>query len=217
MRAQPSLLFLAACLFAACGAAPGPLPEGGGRGLLRADSAPPVGVATFARPQWHVGDRFGLVSGERVRDEFVVRDVTDGHYELVDSRGRMLRRDLDLGYLGQWRVENGEVVGVDVMTPADVRYHWPLWVGKRWECEFVDRVRDRGAMPIRASYHVEALERVVVPAGTFEALRIVRRMRLAAPDTDDLPTRVQIAWYAPAVGFEVRQLIGYSLIELESY
>ncbi|HEB54281.1 MAG TPA: hypothetical protein ENI87_13595 [bacterium] len=185
--------------------------------MLRADARPPGGAATFTRPQWRLGDRFGLVSGDRAHDEFVVRDVTDDYYELVDSRERLLRRDRDLGYLGQWRVENGDVVGVDVMAPADARYHWPLWVGKRWECEFVERVRDRGAMPIRASYHVEALERITVPAGSFEALRIVRRMRLAAPDTDDLPTRVQIAWYAPAVGFEVRQLIGYSLVELDSF
>ena len=104
------------------------------------------------------------------------------------------------------------------MSPADVRYHWPLWVGKTWSCRFVDRVRGGQALTMQADYHVEGLDRVEVPAGTFEALRVVRRLRLAEPGAENrFLTRTQVAWYAPELGIEVRQLLGDTLVELVEF
>ena len=51
-------------------------------------------------------------------------------------------------------------------------------------------------------------------AGTFEALRIVRRAQLV--DKPDYLTSAQVFWYAPALGADVRQLVGETLVELVS-
>ncbi len=206
-----ALVALAAVAHAACRGAPAPLPGGEGPGLVRADDAPPPGAPTWARPEWRVGDRFTLVRGERLRGTFEVVARDEEGYEIDVGDGRRLRRDLDLGNLGEREIADGEPTRV--LSPVDVRYHWPLWVGKRWECGFVDRARGGQALPMRASYVVEGLDRVTVPAGAFDALRIVRTLRL---DLDgDWLTRTQVLWYAPVEGLEVRQLLGDTMVELE--
>ncbi|MCK5944707.1 MAG: hypothetical protein KAI24_22150 [Planctomycetes bacterium] len=204
---RTSLWSLAA--LAACQSAP-ELPVGEGRGVLQVDERPD-GAEVWAAPQWSVGDTFSLVRGEQLRGTFEVVAVDDGAYVIDMGEGRQLRRDLALGNLGEWRDGQPQ----RVMSPVDVRYHWPLWVGKRWQCEFVDRVLGGQALPMLASYHVEAMDRIEVPAGTFDALRIRRTLRLALPEAKGrFLTRTQMIWYAPEPGLEVRQLLGDTLVEL---
>lgn len=199
----------------ACHAPPQPkeLPEGHGRGVVAADPAPPAGATTWAAPEWRVGDRFTLQRGDDARAVFAVVGLLPDAY-LIDGGagpgGFQLRRGLDLSYQGEY-LANGEPL--HVLSPADVRYHWPLWVGKRWHCEFVDRTAGGPAMPVEVAYHVEAIENTTVPAGTFETLRIVRHERRR---TSQGPSRLrtQITWYAPSVGSEVRQLVDGELFEL---
>ena len=200
--------------FAACQGAPAPtMPDGMGRGLVQFAAAPPAGAATWARPEWQQGERFTAVQGERSQGAFVVVAVEPEAYVLDVGSGLHLRRDRDLGNLGEWVA--AENTPLHLLSPVDVRYHWPLWVGKRWSCEFVDRVRGGASMPMRATYLVEGLDTVTVAAGTFEALRIVRTLhRLEAPE--QFRARTQVTWYAPAVGFEVRQLAG-EVVELAAH
>jgi hypothetical protein len=205
------LAALVGVLFTACQGAPPPLPAGAGRGVLAADAAPPAGAATWNRPEWRVGDRFELVRGDHLPGAFTVAVVDADGYRLDAGGGMFLRRDLDLGNLGECTAD-GRLL--HALSPADVRYHWPLWVGKTWRCEFVDRAPG-GILGMQADYVVEALDRVTVPAGTFDALRVVRRVRLLGGEAEHL-TRAQIAWYAPEVGSEVRQLVGDSLVELRA-
>lgn len=192
---------------------PRELPEGHGRGVVAADPAPPAGATTFTAPAWRIGDRFTLQRGDDARAVFAVAGMLPDAY-LIDGGagpgGIQLRRGLDLSYQGEFSA-NGEPL--HVLSPADVRYHWPLWVGKRWQCEFVDRTVGGPAMPVEVAYHVEALETTAVPAGTFETLRIVRHERRR---TSQGPSRLrtQLTWYAPAVGSEVRQLVDGELFEL---
>jgi hypothetical protein len=205
----------AAILLGACSAPEPPLPTAEPRGLIAADAEPPAGAETWTRPEWRVGDHFVLVRGERLRGEFRVVGVDDpgevvGGYAIDVGGGRMLRRDLDFGNLGEWS-EAGEPLRL--LSPVDVRYHWPLWVGKRWSCEFVDRPVGGPALMMAADYLVEGVDTVIVPAGEFRALRIVRRLRLTGVDGDWM-TRTQITWYAPDPGIEVRHLNDDSLIEL---
>ena len=201
-------------LVSACQGAPEPsMPEGMGRGLVQFDVEPPAGATTWDRPEWRVGERFVAVQGERSRGDFRVVAVEPDAYVFDVGAGVHLRRDHDLGNLGEWAARDN--VPLHLLSPADVRYHWPLWLGKRWSCEFVDRVRGGEAMPLRASYVVEALDSVTVPAGTFAALRIVRTLhRLDA--REQFRARTQITWYAPAAGFEVRQLVG-EVVELAEH
>ncbi len=209
MRRRPFLtLLLGAAACAGAPEAPG-APESTGRGIVEFDREPPAGAATWQRPLWRVGEKFVLRRGERVQGEFRVTAIEDGAYVLDTGGGPLLRRDLDLGNLGEWAPDG---TALRVLAPVDARYHWPLWVGKRWTCEFVDRARGAQPLAMQASYLVEDLDTITVPGGTFEALRIVRTVRLAG--TDRYLTRTQIAWYAPAVGTEVRQLAGDTLFEL---
>lgn len=203
------------CVLAAC-AAPVPpreLPEGHGRGVVSADATPPAGAATWAAPRWRVGDRFTLQRGDDARATFEVAGTSPDAY-LIDGGagpgGIQLRRGLDLSYQGEF-FPDGEPL--HVLSPADVRYHWPLWVGKRWQCEFVDRTAGGPAMPVEVAYQVEALETTTVPAGTFETLRIVRHERRRTGQ-GPLRLRTQLTWYAPSVGSEVRQLVDGEQFEL---
>ncbi|MBL8734949.1 MAG: hypothetical protein JNL12_00850 [Planctomycetes bacterium] len=199
----------------ACQSPPSPrqLPEGHGRGVVAVDATPPAGAPTWAAPALRIGDRFTLQRGDDARASFeIVGRLPDAY--LIDGGagpgGFQLRRGLDLSYQGEFSA-NGEPL--HVLSPADVRYHWPLWVGKRWRCEFVDRTVGGPAMPVEVAYHVEAVETTTVPAGTFETLRIVRHERRR---TSQGPSRLrtQLTWYAPSVGSEVRQLVDGELFEL---
>lgn len=205
--------------FAACSAAPDAAPSNAdgqavGRGILSVSAEAPDGAELWPRPQWRVGDRFTLLRGERMKGTFTVRSIVDGAYVIDMGNGSMLRRDQDLGNLGHWLESTGEAERM--MVPADARYHWPLWVGKQWTCEFADRLRTGRVMMMTASYEVEDMDRIEVPAGSYDALRIRRTLRFA-DGGDDVLTRAQMIWYAPAPGLEVRQLIGDTLVELVNH
>ncbi|MBP8299906.1 MAG: hypothetical protein KA020_06090, partial [Planctomycetes bacterium] len=66
---------------------------------------------------------------------------------------------------------------------------------------------------IEATYVVEALDTVVVPAGTFPALRIVRRTALLGTKEQFLD-RTLVLWYAPSIGYDVRQIQDSTTFEL---
>lgn len=210
MKCLRLFALVAAISFAGCSGAPATLPEGMGRGLLHADAEPPAGVVTYARPDWRAGDAFTLVRGEVLTAKFTIETIDGRGYVVRGPGGMRLRRDLDLGNLGDWEPEGEEPL--HLLSPRDVRFHWPLWVGKKWSCEFVDRARGGAAMKLQAEYEVEDLDTVKVPAGTFAALRIVRTLRLV--DSDPVLTRTQVIWYAPSIGAEVRQIVADTEIEL---
>ncbi len=211
MKRRVPVLFVGA-VFTACQAgspALPPLPDGNGAGVVMCDAAAPAGAQTWARPQWRKGDRFAYVRGGVVPAALEVANATATHYAFGVGNGVELRRDLDLGNLGEWGPD-GEPL--HVLSPVDVRYHWPLWVGKRWSCEFVDRMRGGEGIALRVDYAVEDLDVVTVPAGTFQALRITRSARRT--DSDKFLPRWQVAWYSPELGTEVRYQNGDTLVEL---
>ena len=206
--ARPAwLLFL---FVTACSSAPAPLPEGTGAGLVAFDAAAPASTQVWGPPERHVGDQFALVRGGKQRIEFKVAAITDEGYVLVDGVHNRLKRGRDLSNLGEWGPEGDEPL--HLLSPADVRFHWPLWVGKRWRCQYSERVIGaKKAMPVETSYEVEDLDHVVTPAGTFAALRIKRTARLVDADIYDM---VSIIWYAPDIGIEVRQTVADTIVEL---
>ena len=67
-------------------------------------------------------------------------------------------------------------------------YQWPLAVGKTWESNHVVTTATGSRFPMKASWKVEAVEDVVVPAGTFKAWRVTM--------TDNLGFR-QTSWSVP--------------------
>lgn len=199
-----STLLLAACT----GVAPPPAITGSG--MLSSDGAAPPGAATYDRPRWSLGDRMVFERGSRMRVELTVTEVAADGYTLSDAQGSRLRKSLDFADLGEYPA--AVAPAGRVFEPQDHRYHWPLWVGKRWRCQYVDRMPDGRVLPIEAGYEVEDLDSVTTPAGTFLALRIrrVARLQLEGNYLD----RTTFTWYAPELGLEVRQTIGDTLLEL---
>ncbi len=204
---------LCASALAACQGAP-PAPPLVGQGLVTVDRTPPEGAATFARPEWLVGDRFVYERGGRMQIPVRVSKADEQGYVLVDERaGLELLLDRDLGELG-------ERVPADPSRdrrrdPVDARLTWPLWVGKRWTCHYVQRAADGSGLPILATYTCDAIETVTVPAGTFDALRIWRRARPAVEG--EFLDATEVGWYAPAVGWFVRRLADGTLTELREF
>ncbi|MCR9247014.1 MAG: hypothetical protein NXI31_18430 [bacterium] len=206
VRHSPFLVVLGA-LASACTAT---LPEGVGRGLLAFDPTPPPGVETHERPELRAGDRYAFLRGGELRQDYTIQSVDEEGVAVAAGDGHVLRRTKDLGYLGQWD-ENGRAV--QRFAPFDARFHWPLWVGKRWKCDYVLLQLGEDARRIEVDYHVEEADRITVPGGTFDTLRIVRTERLRV-DGETYLDRTAVNWYAPAVGLEVRQLIGGTEFEL---
>jgi hypothetical protein len=211
MREVPAGLLLTLCaLLAGCHTTP-TMPPGEGRGLVAFDPMPPAGAEVWNRPEVRVGDTYTLLHGGQTKVRFRVVDATAHGSTVVDDAGHRLRRDPDLGNLGEWPTEGEDPL--HVFTPVDVRYHWPLWVGKKWRCEFADRTAAGQLLNIQATYVVEGMDTVVVPAGTFPALRIVRRTALIETGEQFLD-RTMVLWYAPSIGYDVRQIQDSTTFEL---
>ena len=201
-------------LLAACHGTP-PLPEGSGRGLIAFDPAPPAGAQVWERPTWHQGDHFVLLRGGKQRLDVTVAVADEKGYLLVDSRGSRLQRGLDLSNLAEY--EQDVAQPAHELTPGDFRYHWPLWLGKRWRCQYADRTAGGQSLPVENAYEVEALDTVVTPGGTFKALRILRTSRLLVESDAIILDRTSVIWYAPDLGLEVRQILGDTSVELVSW
>lgn len=218
-RLLPFAALSLSLLLAGCASAP-EMPPGEGPGVVAYDPAPPEGARTWQRPEWRLGDRFVLVRGGAARREFTVESADTTGYMLVDGDGMRMKRTLDLGNLGEWPAAPKPPAPDEgphhALAPVDPRFHWPLWVGKRWRAQFIDKTLGGTALPIDVSYHVEDLDTVQVPAGTFQALRIVRTARLmSAPG--QFFDRTIVVWYAPDIGLEVRQIINDAAVELTEW
>lgn len=196
----------------ACKGAPA-MPPGEGRGLVAFDAEPPAGAELFQRPTWRVGDRQALLRGGQMRLQLTVTRADAGGYVQQDeASGMRLVRDLDLGNVADLPPAKDGDQPLRLVAPRDVRFHWPLWVGKRWRCNFVDKTVEGTAIPLEVSYEVEGIDTVRVPAGTFRCLRL---MRVARVDKEGRwLEKSSSIWYAPEAGVEVRQLVEGTMIEM---
>ncbi len=207
MRTAP----LASLLLASCTLIP-EVPEGQGQGLVAVDDDPAAETTLVQRPEWTTGDRFVFLRGGVVRQGFRV-EVDEEEQRLIDEdTGLTLTKDRDFGDLRQER--EGQPGSQVILSPVDIRYSWPLWVGKSWTCHFMRKAPGE-AMPLLVTYDVEAEETLEVPAGTFRCFRILRSARPAA-DGSFYP-RHTILWYAPEIGIEVRWIEQGLLTELAEY
>lgn len=220
-----SLTLLIACLPSGCRSprrqvAPGP-------GLAAFDREAPQGTAVFQRPAWKEGDWFDYRRGGLIRLRFSVFELSGVDSKGNPQRGFLLRNsetarsqvlDQDLGSLGEstQQAPPGLTGPFDILLdPVDPGFAWPLWVGKRWSGGFTQRSPGKDDLPFRVFYRVEAQERVQVPAGSFEALRIERRSSLALEGK--FIDRVSLIWYAPEIGCIVRRLEDSIVTELEAF
>ncbi|TAH34353.1 MAG: hypothetical protein EYC70_15515 [Planctomycetota bacterium] len=192
------------------------LPEGSGMGLVTWDREAPAGAETFPQPRWTPGDRYVYLRGNELRLPLRVEapapgDPAGAQWILVDEdSGIRVAYTEGLGELGQHKADAPLVTRV--LAPMDAQFCWPLWVGKRWTCDFVSKSPGQDALPLLASYHCDARETVTTPAGSFDCLRIWRRAHVMFPGT--FLERVTVMWYSPQAGYVVRRLDDGILLEL---
>lgn len=172
-------------------------------------------------PTWRPGDewayRWESPQGKGTFVWSVVRlEAVDGtEYYVVKSgeTGEAYYRKADLA----WTMDKVSGTIEAQATPADLRYVWPLEVGKRWDVTYtLNRPGDRTTDNRHRECEVLVREAVSVPAGTFETMKIGCRNKRSGAATYE-------AWYAPSVkqfvrwhghwpdGLERRELIRFKL------
>ena len=85
-------------------------------------------------------------------------------------------------------------------APHAGTFDWPLYVGKSWKARYVYRNLSRQTTidPVQYEYRVETYEKVVVPAGTWDAFRI------ASKNVNG--TSLSTIWYAPELKLIVKRI-----------
>ncbi len=172
-------------------------------------------------PTWRPGDQWVYRSegpqGKSLSMWSVVRletvDGTECYVVKSGETGEVYFRRADLA----WTMDKVSGTIESRATPPDLRYVWPLEVGKRWDVTYtLNRPLDRTTAKRQRECEVLAREAVSVPAGTFETVKIGCRDKRSGAATYE-------AWYAPAVkqvvrwhghwadGLEKRELIRFML------
>lgn len=191
-------------LLVACSGIPTKMPPGEGDGLVTVSpQTPPAGTVTFPRPKLLQGDRLVFEEGGAKKFAMRITRADENGYEfLQEGAGEIAVYDANLGVVEIRRPDHPHLR--QMRAPADSTFSWPLWVGKRWTCIYVEKSPIMGAQEIVVEYRADAMETIKVPAGEFNCIRIWRR---------SLPTRGRFArntavyWYAPKVGFWVRKVV----------
>jgi hypothetical protein len=149
----------------------------------------------IARPAWRVGDRWlhawtsGATKGVKTSEVLGVREVGGVQYNVlrVGAADQYFTSDL------HWAAIVVESRVVARATPPLPYFNWPLEAGKRWQYQGV--YQDQERKETRDSYRVVGVERIEVPAGAFQALKIVHEVGSSIVDQ---------YWYAPDIRWYVK-------------
>lgn len=189
-------------LLAACSGIPTKMPPGKGPGLVTVPKEPPAGVETFPRPKFQRGDRLVFEIGRATKFTMRVTKADEAGYEFAqEGANEVAVYDANLGVMAIRRP--GEPHQDEMRAPVDSTFTWPLWVGKRWTCIFMEKNPMAGAWEVAVEYRADAIETIKVPAGEFRCVRIWRH---SVPTRGRFARATSIYWYAPKVGFWVKKL-----------
>ena len=161
-----------------------------------AEQVPPAASAVAAPPTWRPGDRWvyswtsGSESGTKTIETLEVREINEVPFYLVRVGDVEVFYTRDLGWAGT--MQDGRVTSR--MTPPQPWFTWPLRTGQSWTHRGVYEDRT-GKTDFNDVFSVAGRETVDVPAGRFNALKIVRQTERR--DSDEY-------WYAPDVRFYVK-------------
>jgi hypothetical protein len=158
--------------------------------------APPPREVTHYFPT-SVGARWVCQEGDDTPETFIVTGVENKDGVWVVAVARMKadgtvapEEKLEVSGKGVFRVE---YLGIAVASPVCL-LRLPARPGDTWECKLVSRTR--------VSRTVRGVEKVEVPAGTFEAVVVDSEVTYG-----DGSTARATSWYAPGVG-RVKQSYG---------
>ena len=149
-------------------------------GSRPADSSAPTPTDAWVNaPTWKIGYEWSYRwESPRGGGTFVWRVISEEtvegtDYYVVDSgRYQGYHRKSDLAYFQQ----KDRGVLEYKYTPPSPNFAWPMHVGRVWEQLYVqERPRDRSTSNLLRVWRVEAKEKISVPAGTFQAFKIVSR------------------------------------------
>ncbi len=168
---------------------------------VRADS--PVGV-----PDVHIGDiwKYRSIDGytDEIKLEFTHRIVKMNDKEIIIQ---IKNKNISAQKL-QFLTREWNPVDIDgtKFEPFYPEYKFPMSVGATWNQEFKSLDNHGSSYSSFVKAKIVALEKVVVPAGTFEAYRIERDIEVRSGNADADTTKAHIiTWYAPAVNKFVRR------------
>jgi hypothetical protein len=167
------------------------------------------------RPSYAVGDTW-VLTGAAYR---LARVTRDGYVFAAGDREIWLTRDLAVTYVKQ----GAETL--EIQEPP--RLSWPLQVGQRGSGYSVIRLPSI-TIDVYASWWIEAIERVTVPGGTFEAFRIRATFDPEIPGRFGSRSATQVYgpaardatfevtwWYAPAPRRIVKATSSKALLTFE--
>jgi hypothetical protein len=162
-----------------------------------AAAAPPTPA-----PDIHVGDMWKY----RVLDGFThepLREVTQRVVEINDHEIAVeLRNDKNdksaLRYFNhEWNVLDTGEVKYDPYYPE---YKFPMSAGMTWTGNYTYSGNDGALFSGFLTAKIAVLEKITVPAGTFDAYRIEADLETRSANTSYVVTKIQTTtWYAPAV------------------
>lgn len=186
---RSTLLGMLALGIAACAAPRSPI-------ALPSGDASRAAPGWAVPPEWRAGDQWtfqwtvGGDRGTRTAEMVEVRSIGDTPlYVLrIGDVDHLYTRDLHL--VGTLKLDTVE----SRMTPPQPLLMWPLEAGRRWEHRGTYEDRS-GQRQVIDTFTASGPELVEVPAGRFQAMRVVRHG--VAGDSDEY-------WFAPEVGFYVK-------------
>jgi len=156
----------------------------------------PAVAAIDSPPQWRVGDRWmygwtaGSETGTKTVEVVELRELNQVMFYIVRVGDLTHLYTRELQWAGSMRNQRIE----SRMTPPLPWFAWPLESGRRWvhQGTYEDA---NGKTPDSDRFSVAGVEAVEVPAGRFQAVKVIRET-----DRKDLDQY----WYAPEVGFYVK-------------
>jgi hypothetical protein len=167
-------------------------------------------------PSFRVGDRWVYSGSDGFRAPLTweeTHEVIEAGPAVVVVRVAARGPDVDVQRVERWAapgiVASGALRAFETrrFDPPLVRYRYPMRGGDRWS----ERIRDPAAPPgpygpIERYTTVGGYERIVTPAGAFDAIRLRVLSRLDDETFWRTPTECNdLVWYAPALGIAVRE------------
>ena len=192
-------LSLCAVLCAACA----PMPVGTPLDSTQAAAVPAVTVGE----SWTYRVRDGFTGLDRGTERYLVQQMSAGNITVARERSGIEEVQVyDNGW--NWLKRPATNMQPFDYSPAYPAFDFPLAPGKRWNARVTATdPRDGRRFPVHLDGQVIGWERIKVPAGEFDALKIVRTVYV---DYWEISVRgssriIEQEWYAPAVKQSVRR------------
>jgi hypothetical protein len=171
--------------------------------------------APVGPPAVNVGDTWtyrlhdGFTKIDQGTFQHVVRDVSNGRVTLEITRRNGTGAEVEI-YDREWNWLKRPATNLETFeyTPAYRAFDFPLSPGKTWRAygTAFDRELDK-RYRVRIDGRVLGWERIRVPAGEFDALKVKRVVYIEKhiPMVRAQAEILEFDWYAPAVGQVVRR------------